>query len=234
MAEILPFKRQPSTGLMGYDHLIDESHFDASTSIMSLPGCLGVQSWDHMPPPVSATHVPWHPIPLRLTGFCWRAEENGTVRKFRSLDKRTADALTQGQTWLSLVPKNKALHKQDQIEEFDGVLQDDDALPDWTKTTTTVFALDGVITVDTAVAHLAGSLGVPTLCLNPRRSDWKWGVDSLSTPLYPSMTLYREQDPRGWTVSAINEAITNWKRTGFDTAYQGGSGTRHAWHGVAR
>ena len=56
-----------------------------------------------------------------------------------------------------------------------GVRQNGDAIADWESTARTILHCKLVVTVDTAVAHLAGSLGVPTICLLPRRSDWKWG-----------------------------------------------------------
>jgi len=65
----------------------------------------------------------------------------------------------------------------------------------------TAFALSGMnllITVDTALAHLAGALGIPTLLLLPFYPDWRWLLGREDSPWYPSMRLYRQTSPGDW------------------------------------
>jgi ADP-heptose:LPS heptosyltransferase len=57
--------------------------------------------------------------------------------------------------------------------------------------------MDAVIAVDTAVCHLAGSMGVPTILLLRYSADWKWGVND-TTPWYPSMRILRQPEPGDW------------------------------------
>ena len=59
--------------------------------------------------------------------------------------------------------------------------------------------LDLIITVDTAVAHLAGTLGRPVWLLLCRGACWRWFYDdSTTTPWYPTMRLYRQPVPGDW------------------------------------
>jgi tetratricopeptide (TPR) repeat protein len=59
-------------------------------------------------------------------------------------------------------------------------------------------ALDLVITVDTAVAHLAGAAGRPVWILLPTFTDWRWMIERTDTPWYPSARLFRQREFDQW------------------------------------
>lgn len=58
--------------------------------------------------------------------------------------------------------------------------------------------LDLVISVDTAVAHLAGAMNKPVWTLIPAYPDWRWGLNGSETFWYPSMKLYRREAGKTW------------------------------------
>jgi hypothetical protein len=62
-----------------------------------------------------------------------------------------------------------------------------------------ILQLDLVISVDTAVAHLAGALGKPVWTLLPFMPDWRWMLNRSDSPWYPSMTLFRQKEIGNWT-----------------------------------
>jgi ADP-heptose:LPS heptosyltransferase len=70
--------------------------------------------------------------------------------------------------------------------------------------------LDLVITVDTAVAHLAGGLGIPVFLMLPYSTDWRWIVGRTDTPWYPTMRIFKQPAPFDWqsVVDAIDQALT--------------------------
>ncbi|HEY8614709.1 hypothetical protein [Phenylobacterium sp.] len=71
---------------------------------------------------------------------------------------------------------------------------------DFGDTAAIVAGLDLVITVDTSVAHLAGSLGKPVWILLPaRETDWRWLRERQDSPWYPSARLFRQRVPGDWT-----------------------------------
>ena len=92
-------------------------------------------------------------------------------------------------------------------------------LPDFLETAAIVCALDIVVTVDTAVAHLAGALAKPTLLLLPYVADARWG--RRGTVLgYPTVRPFRQQVPGDWTpvIAGVRDALRGFVR---DRAPQG-------------
>ncbi len=79
---------------------------------------------------------------------------------------------------------------------------------DISTTAALVAGLEWVVTVDTMVAHLAGSLGRPTHLLLKYDADWRWG-EGRRTVWYPRMVIHRQQRPDDWSVplAEVAEAV---------------------------
>jgi Flp pilus assembly protein TadD len=71
-------------------------------------------------------------------------------------------------------------------------------LNDLSDTAALVQNLDLVISVDTAVAHLAGALAKPVWLLLPLTPDWRWMLGRSDTPWYPTMRLFRQPRRGDW------------------------------------
>jgi tetratricopeptide (TPR) repeat protein len=71
-------------------------------------------------------------------------------------------------------------------------------LGDLADTAAALGALDLLISVDTAVAHLAGTLHIPAWLLLPQVADWRWLVGRDDSPWYPSMRLFRQHRRSDW------------------------------------
>ncbi|MCG6901945.1 MAG: tetratricopeptide repeat-containing glycosyltransferase family protein [Rhodobacter sp.] len=69
---------------------------------------------------------------------------------------------------------------------------------DFTETAALVQALDLVIMTDSAVAHVAGSLGGPVWVLLDAAPFWLFGRRGDCTPWYPGMRLFRQSSPGDW------------------------------------
>jgi tetratricopeptide (TPR) repeat protein len=72
--------------------------------------------------------------------------------------------------------------------------------------------LDLVITVDTAIAHLAGALGKPVWILLPPNPDWRWLRDRADSPWYPTARLFRRAhgEPRSAQIARVLDALQEW------------------------
>ena len=58
--------------------------------------------------------------------------------------------------------------------------------------------LDLIITVDTAIAHLAGAMGKPVWLLLPWATDWRWIAHQTTSPWYPTMRIFQQPKPGDW------------------------------------
>lgn len=56
-----------------------------------------------------------------------------------------------------------------------------------------------IISVDSAVAHLAGALGKPVWLLLPYATDWRWLAGRTDSPWYPTMRIFKQQEPFNWS-----------------------------------
>ncbi|WP_432723355.1 tetratricopeptide repeat protein [Jeongeupia wiesaeckerbachi] len=79
-------------------------------------------------------------------------------------------------------------------------------LEDLTDTTYALSKLDVLISVDTAVVHLAGSLGVPAILLQGAASDWRWGLAAKPHRVYSSVSVVFQKEPGNWS-DAVADAI---------------------------
>jgi ADP-heptose:LPS heptosyltransferase len=80
-------------------------------------------------------------------------------------------------------------------------------LTDFAETAALIECLQLVITVDTAVAHLAGALGKPVWIMLSFGPDWRWMLDRSDSPWYPTAKLYRQPQPGHWT--AVVDALAS-------------------------
>jgi hypothetical protein len=151
-------------------------------------------------------HAPVHGWQTRLAhlpkprvGIVWAGQTDNPVDARRSLQlEQIAPLLAVPVGWVSL-----------QMHRAEPVCPMYDASPfitDWSDTAGVVDALDLVITVDTAVAHLAGALGKPVWLLNRFDTCWRWGTVGDRSPWYASMRIFRQPSVGDWS-AVIDQAV---------------------------
>ncbi len=85
-------------------------------------------------------------------------------------------------------------------------------LTDFAETAALLSLLDLVVTVDTSVGHLAGALGRPAWVLPWATHDWRWLLGRDDSPWYPSVRLFRQEQPNTWgpVLTRVAAALTAW------------------------
>jgi hypothetical protein len=67
---------------------------------------------------------------------------------------------------------------------------------------------DAVVTVDTALAHIAGAMHKPTAILLAKVADWRWGINVDYSPTYPKVKLFRQNESGNWHPPAVK--VNEW------------------------
>lgn len=152
-------------------------------------------------------------------GLCWQAE---LVRRDMQLRATAEDKSIDLALCAPLFAlKNVSIYslkKMDLVEQKTAITQNqllsfsedfDKSHGRFMDTASLIKNLDLVITVDTAIAHLAAGLGVPVWLILPEPADWRWGLHHTKSPWYASMRLFRQKTEGDWTsvITTVTEEI---------------------------
>ncbi len=148
--------------------------------------------------PIAERTAKWSPeidgVPRPRTGLVWKGSARHANDRRRSLPPALAARLAEG------LGGAVGLQVEDN-QAGTGIplaLEVGSRIADWEDTAAIISRLDLVITVDTAVAHLAGALGKSVWTLLPYSPDWRWGIAGATTAWYPSMRLFRQARAGDW------------------------------------
>jgi Tfp pilus assembly protein PilF len=130
-------------------------------------------------------------LPGRKVGLAWQGNLAYIQDRQRSIPaaRLTALAGVPGVSFVSLQPGAVTpFEMADHTHE----------LTDFAATAALIEALDLVVAVDSAVAHLAGALGRPVWLLNRYAPDWRWMLGRADSPWYPSLRQFRQTVAGDW------------------------------------
>ena len=162
-----------------HDEIVDWSPFRFSTPLMSLLALLNSPADIPAAEPLKVDPVK---SPARF-GLAWQAEELGTPKRIRSIDREEELEPLSRFPFVSLLP-GKTLPFAREAD-----------IGSWIKTARLMAGLDCVVAVDTAAAHLAALLNIPTLLILPLAVDWKYGTSGNTTHWWNSVQLIRNTSP---------------------------------------
>jgi tetratricopeptide (TPR) repeat protein len=193
----------------GLDQLIPEGQplppFDLHAPLMSLARLFGTSKqtvpcevpYLHANPETANRFRQMLPPGPRI-GIAWAGRAVHTNDRNRSIPLSLLAPLLQARdvTFVSL-QKNPPPIAAD-LQPASMVLDLTSHLKDFADTAALIDSLDLIISVDTAVAHLAGAMGKPVWVLLPFVPDWRWMLDRDDSPWYPTMTLFRQSTRGDW------------------------------------
>lgn len=174
---------------------------DAWVMSFGLPLCLGVRTPADLPsepylraPAAARTRWASYAKGEFKIGVAWRGNPDHRNDAHRSLPARAA-----------LEP----------LGAYGAVHDLTDPVGDFADTAAVVEQLDLVITVDTALAHLAGAMGKACWVLLPAiEVDWRWMTGRTDSPWYPSIRLFRQTTPGDWApvIQQVTSALARLPR----------------------
>jgi Flp pilus assembly protein TadD len=144
--------------------------------------------------------------PVIKIGIAWQGNSLNRVDRWRSIPLRYFAHLAEvpGVRLISL-QKGEGTEQLAELagqfpvaELHDASTADGQDRRDFLDTAAVIRHLDLVVTLESAVAHLAGSLGVKVWVALAAVADWRWMIDRDDSPWYPTMTLFRQSTPGDW------------------------------------
>ena len=150
------------------------------------------------------------PRGVRRIGLAWSGRPTHPNDRRRSIPlARLAPLAAPGHA--SFVSLQKPMPPADlpAVAQLPGLVDLSAELVDFGETAALIANLDLVITVDTAMAHLAGAMARPVWIMLPKASDWRWLLDRSDSPWYPTARLFRQITPGAWdpVIAAIAAAL---------------------------
>lgn len=191
----------------GYEQPLPD--FDFWSPMMSVPGILG-KTLDTLGSPLSyivangASVAEWNRrlgarTRLRV-GFSWSGRRDTWINQHKSVPFNLVLGMIQRNPqyqWINLqidaTGEESAAMNQTGVEMFPGSIRN------MSDTAALIANLDVVVSVDTAISHLAAAMGRPTwIMLNHYAVDWRWLLERGDSPWYPTARLFRQPSMDQW------------------------------------
>jgi len=190
--------------------------FDYWTPIMSIPGILGVtlENLDHQQfyiAPDAKLAQDWLKVlgpknKLRV-GFCWSGRRDTWINRHKGMPFETMVELIKknpNYEWINL--QADCTQEEENALTAIGVKAYPGSIKNFADSAALIHHLDVVLSVDTAVAHLAGALGRPVwIMLSWFALDWRWLLNKDSSPWYSSARLFRQPAMGDW--NSVTEKV---------------------------
>lgn len=130
-------------------------------------------------------------------GISYSGRRSHPLDKFRSIPVSTIDKIILPNHDYYLIQKEKdtnLVYTRKNVKDLSEVIHN------FSDTAAAVLKMDLIITVDTSLAHIAGTLNKKTYLLLPYLPDWRWQLSTDSSPWYPSIKIFRQEKINDWSM----------------------------------
>ena len=199
-------------------------NFDFYLPLMSFPYVLGLENVDQIPlffPSQVSDVLPNMPLQIPLEkrgnlkiGLVWAGNPNHNRDKQRSMKLNQLSSLFDipNCVFFSLQVGESRTELYQMMDQIQGLSITDlgQTFSNFVDTAMAVSQLDLVVSVDTAVAHLAATMGKPTWIMLSANPDWRWLLQRSDCPWYPTVRLFRQQVLGDWSyvVASIADVLS--------------------------
>jgi len=176
---------------------------DVQISLMSLPDALQIPVAPMLPDQplfqvMKNTRLLNRDGSKKRLALCWRGSPKHSFNGIRSMSLEMLLPLTTLSDWQCYSMQFDATSAELSGCQAHGVIDLTHYCQDYYDTAQWLRQMDLVISVDTSLAHLAGSLAIPVWILLAVYNDWRWQRDSSDSVWYPSATLFRQTKYKDW------------------------------------
>ncbi len=176
----------------------DESEFDCFASLLSMPYLLGLKNVGLEKPLWQFPKTNTRQNTLKI-GIAWKGNPAHENDKFRSMNLNLfLSAFNDLHAEIYSLQKGIISDEENRLLSENNVVRADMETNDFYDAAQIIGGLDAVVSVDTAVAHLAASMFVPTFILLPKNSDWRWGTEDKKNDWYSTVKLFRQKELGNW------------------------------------
>jgi tetratricopeptide (TPR) repeat protein len=186
---------------------------DAWCPMLSLPRLFGTtldrmpsaQPYLHADPAEAARWAARLPTAALRIGVAWAGAGRPTDPGATATD-RVRSTTPEVLAPLGRVPGIQLVSLQFAAPAPPGMVNGMAGIHDFADTAALVANLDAVVSVDTAVAHLAAGMGKPVLLLDRYDNCWRWLHGRTDSPWYPTLTIHRQPTPGNWPAAVADMA----------------------------
>ena len=218
------FKLSPDLDEIGVSSHSDSERFNYRTFLMSLPWITSKFIKNKINKPINIDWKRFDEKKVKISskiksllnskklkvGFAWSGRTQHMRDQVRTMDIKCLDSLFKTKEVDFSLFKN-LVKKEDlkYLNKFSNVYDCENVLKDFLHTAYLIKQMDVILTVDTSLVHMAGTLGKKTYLFLPLVPDYRWGLKS-KQEWYPEVNLLRQKKIDDWT-HPVKEAKRFWK-----------------------
>lgn len=182
------------------DEVKDESKFDYWIPLMSVPFIFNQFKYPQLDKKFfNIPQIPKIKNNKLSIGVCWRGSKTNTSDEFRSINLEDFINFFKLDFNFYILQIDLTDKEKDFLSSYGSkIITPIDNQQDFSTTADVVSRLDLVATVDTAIMHLASSIGIKTYGLIGKKSDHRWGIKTTKTDLYENLELIRQEKHYEW------------------------------------